>query len=324
MRRKAFAFGILILIMLCVIFTNYSSRDIRTDISSAVISSSSDWIYAEQKNASTTLREATKAESFFEQTTDTQLEISYTLFPRTVGRVTSETFTFFTRCNALPFGLNKFCPTASYVYEDNGKYDTFLDIHIREKEGSINENFCHMSWYTMEHLIKVSPTQPDGELMAQQTYTTESFHDAADFYKKNFAAAEAGTDPEYISFNRLEDIDLNGVTAYHYTYKRDVDPDVPQTTGYDLDYVYERYGEHFLFETERYIYLIAFSGQEENEFQLQVLKNIIDTLGINPNESCQPPVWAQNEWFVEYGVHLHRDELVGTVPECLQPYVLGC
>lgn len=183
MKRKAYVLGNLLL--LCMLLTSCSSEHMSINSSNVSIVSEDNWIQSEHEMASASLREATKSESFSERTTDTQLEISYTLFPGTVGRVTSETFTLYTRCNALSFGLNKFCPTVSYVYEDNGKYDSFLDIHIREKDGPINENFCHMSWYTMEHLIKASPTQLDGEIMAQQTYTTESFHDAADFYKKN-------------------------------------------------------------------------------------------------------------------------------------------
>ncbi len=253
-----------------------------------------------------------------EQTEEAFLEISYLLRPCSVEKIRPETATFLTRSNSLPFGLSKFCPTISYVFPNDGAYDSFLDVHVREKSGPVDENFAHLSCFISPCVLT---WQNAGT--AEQTVTVDSYRDAADFFEKNFSAAQEGRDPEYADFTRLDDETAGGVPAYHYRYSRAVDPDAPAKGKWDVPAVYERYGEQYLFETEKYIYVFAFSGQERDEKLLSRFQEIVGSVEIEAGAGAEPPVWAKKGWclYDPDEVRLSRNELAGEIPSCLEPYL---
>ena len=199
------------------------------------------------------------------------------------------TNTFFTRftANALPYGMNRFCPTFSYVFSNNGRYDSFLDIHVRKKGGQIGENFSPLCRFP-GHSISTD--------LADGVVSVDSYRDAADFYDKNFSAADAGNDPEYAGFIRLEDVDVNGLVVYHYNFTRSGYPDESIKNSDNVDIVYEKYGEQYLFETERYIYVFAFSGQEADEKMLTTLRCVVESIAIKEPDTAFSTAWEQNMW----------------------------
>lgn len=253
----------------------------------------------------------------------------------------SYTVPFWKRTNALPYGLNQFCPTLSFVYplerpikENGGKWktelDTFIDIHVRRKDSAVGENFSDLTSYI---------GQKAESNIALLTETTESYHDAADFYEKNFSKAEAGQDGNYVKFTRLPDQEIGGTTAYHYSFERNPDA-APPVVGADQYHVEEQYGEQYLFETERYIYVFAYSGQlplegyekfyEERDGKAQELfRGIVEGIEFktDASESSEPPVWANNAWIQEHisgtpekvlAQLKEAKELRGELPECVK------
>ena len=261
---------------------------------------------------------------------DSLLDIEYVIPPLSKGYVvweeeicmarplewvTSFTHTFFTRfaANALPYGLNRFCPTFSYVFSNNGRYDSFLDIHVREKDGKIGENFSHLCRF---------PGYSISDFLADDVMSVDSYHDAADFCDKNFSAAMAGDDPEYTGFTRLEDVDVNGLVVYHYNFTRSGYPDESLKDSKNVDIVYEKYGEQYLFETEQYIYVFAFSGQEADEKMLTTLRCIVDSIEIKERDAAFPTAWEQDMWIQKNLLdHLQAAELTGSVPEIVQSFL---
>lgn len=230
---------------------------------------------------------------------------------RSLYACSSHNLPFWRRTNALPYGLSQFCPTLSFPYslrrphdeKYNENLDTFIDIHIRKKDGAVGENFCDLTSYIGRRASSD---------IALLTETVESYHNAADFYEKNFAKAEAGTDENYVEFTRLPDQKIGNVTAYHYSFERNMDT-VPPPEEEGAYCVIEAYGEHYLFETDRYIYVFAYSGQlpvkgykefyAERDGKVQELfRSIVEGIEFKTDqaEEQELPIWANNEWIQEH------------------------
>lgn len=253
----------------------------------------------------------------------------------------SYTVPFWKRTNALSYGLNQFCPTLSFVYplerpvkEKDGKWrkelDTFIDIHVRKKGSAVGESFCDLTSYIGEKSTSN---------IALLTETVVSYHDVADFYEKNFAKAEAGTDENYVKFTRLPDQKIGTVTAYHYSFERNLDA-APPAAGAVQYHINEEYGEHYLFETDQYIYVFAYSGQlplkgyeqfyEERDGKVQKLfRSIVEGIDFKTDQAkeLELPIWANNAWIKE---HISGEpekvltqlreakEIKGELPDCVK------
>lgn len=253
----------------------------------------------------------------------------------------SYTVPFWKRTNALSYGLNQFCPTLSFVYplerpvkEKGGKWrkelDTFIDIHVRKKDGAVGESFCDLTSYIGEKSTSN---------IALLTEAVVSYHDVADFYEKNFAKAEAGTDENYVKFTRLPDQKIGTVTAYHYSFERNLDA-APPAAGAVQYHINEEYGEHYLFETDQYIYVFAYSGQlplkgyeqfyEERDGKVQKLfRSIVEGIEFKTDQAkeLELPIWANNAWIKE---HISGEpekvltqlreakEIEGELPDCVK------
>lgn len=246
------------------------------------------------------------------ETEESLLEIRYVLQPYSVEKMRPEVATFLTRSNVPAYGLSKFCPTISYVFPNDKAYDSFLDIHVREKGGAVDENFASLSYFVSPCVLTWQ-----GGSMAEQTVTVDSYDSAEDFFQKNYGAAMQGDDLEYTEFTRLENVTIGGSSAYHYSYFRNVEPDSPEKGIWDIPATYERFSEQYLLETEKYIYVFAFSGQKNDERLLRRFREIVDSIEINADTASKPPVWAQSH----AGMRLKRSELVGNLPACLEPYL---
>ncbi len=261
------------------------------------------------------------------------LDISYVLHPYSVERLVSERcpIAFWLRGNTMGYGLNQFCPSTSYLFPDGGELPSFLDVYVREKDGPVGENFSHLSLFWLSDPFNYFSMEDSGRRLCESTVTTESYRDAADFYEKNFAAAEAGTDPAYCGFTRLDDEEIGGAPACHYSFYRAVEPGAPLKGEYEVRIPYEIYGEHYLFETDQYIYLFAFSGQEPNERYLKTFRTIIDSIQIDPEGFLEPPIWKTENWLEEQDqvyrcVKNLKDmpeyhQFAGTTPDCLQEMI---
>lgn len=234
------------------------------------------------------------------------LEISYRLSPwKNLQKVSVMTEVFDLRKNALPYGLNQFCPTAAYVCPTDGEGVGFIEVHVREKDGAVGESFAPLSTLLWDFSRR----------RAEDTMTTEAYHDADEFFERNFGAAEAGDDPEFPSFTRMEDVELGGVPARHYSYRRAAIEDVPKETGR----AEEKYGEQYLFETEEYLYLFTLSSWGEDEELQSVFHQLVDSVEVSAGSRTQLPVWKDDPRLSE--LHLFEEELTGEIPDCLRPYL---
>lgn len=240
------------------------------------------------------------------------LEVEFSLRPSRTLEIIDPLYTgtLWNRVNALPYGLSRFCPTISFVFSNGGKYDSFIDIFVREKDGSIGENYSPLTCF-----LGVKLEEPIG----LHTMTIDSYHDAADFFQKNFAAAESGQDSEFGEFELLE----SEVAKYHYSFSRS--EKAYQATELT---VCEQYGEHYIFETDRYIYLFAFSGIDADAEQLTAFHRIIDSVSLATEAVSDPPIWEHSEWIQQHMTgepkymseyyRSHADELEGDLPDCIQ------
>lgn len=247
-----------------------------------------------------------------EETEDvTLLDITYSLSPDLgLEKILSATGTYYNRPNCPGYGLNQACPSISYVFPNKRAYDSFIDIHIREKHADTGENFSHLSW-----MVKDWPER------AWSSMSAESYSDAEDFYKMNFSGAENGTDPEYSDFSRMDDAVISGLNAYHYSFERSISKQDEKDSREKANTVFERYGEQYLFETDKFIYVFAFSSQSADEAQLASFKNLVSSIQVNTDQTVGPPVWGEDKWFVHNALLLPKDRLVGDIPECLQTYI---
>ncbi len=99
-------------------------------------------------------------------------------------------------------------------------------------------------------------------------------------------SAEAGQDKS--SFTRLENTEIDDADTYHYCYTNSVEPGGrKRDEESDVLIPYERYGEHYLFETENYIYLFAFSGAKKDDACLTCFQKVIDSIQVDAEPSYQ-------------------------------------
>lgn len=211
----------------------------------------------------------------------------------------TETF-WASRKNVWPCGLNRFCPTLSFVYPSDVWYDCFIDLYVREKDSPLGESYSHLTGFLGNTQIG------DYGLRAK---TNESYHDAADFYEKNFAAAEAGEDPKFSNFVRLEDETISGAVFRHYSFDNDYSVGRSASIKQTSWVASEGFAEHYLFETDKYIYVFAFSGAYRSEDYFQLFRDIVHGVEIKTDGGFPPPVWEHCQWM--------QEEMTGPVPELL-------
>lgn len=228
----------------------------------------------------------------------------------------SYTATYRVRGNTELLGLSQFCPTFSYVFPNEEKYDAFVDIFVRKKNAPIGGNYAELSFLTIS-----GPKQL--ERVALETETVETYQDAAEFYQKIYGVAADGREGSgYRNFTCMENVEISGVMARHYSYEKSLPQNADERLEeYDLPIVYEKYGEHYLFETESYIYVLAFSGSEKNEELLRVFHDLADHVKIDRVGEAEPPVWAQEIAQRTSKPFLDRTVLKGSIPDSLKPYL---
>lgn len=279
----------------------------------------SSWYSDPNRLPSVAIKDAISGEPITEETEESFLEIAYTLPAYSVEKISFYTATFLTRGNALALGLSRFCPTISYVFSNGGKYDSFLDVFVREKDGPVGENYAAYSCF-------VAPCgltwQSEGAI-AEETVTVDSYHSKEDFFKKNFSDAVEGENSAFTRCSHPLYRERNGIEFMMYSYDGAVDPDAPETGVWDVPAVYERYGEHFIVETEKYLYIFALSATEEDETLKTAFRDIVKTVKLTPGGGAEPPIWAKKGWYIyePENVRFDRDELSGTIPECMKAYL---
>ncbi len=258
--------------------------------------------------------------------TESFLEISYYLPPGEMELLSTEpgTTPFWVRRNISAYGLSQFCPTVSYIFPSEEGEPSFLDVHVRKKGGTLHENYAELSYFASEDYGNPIFPRESGKQLCIGTETTETYESAQDFYEKNFSAAEAGQDKS--SFTRLENTEIDGAETYHYCYTNPVEPGAEKRDGEsDVLIPYERYGEHYLFETENYIYLFAFSGAEKDDACLTYFQKVIDSIQVDAESSYNVPIWKTADWLetnIRYTVEDLRDcDLTGSMPESIQNMV---
>lgn len=171
-----------------------------------------------------------------------------------------------------------------------------IDIHVREKDGAIGESFFPYSAYGGYYRPARDYLNDHDDVV-----TTESYHDAADFLEKNYGKAMAGESLAYSSFTMLDDVTIDGIpdgtAVFHYEYTRSFDPLQELVALLQNNFgsekhncAYESYSEQYLFETDRYIYLFAYSGRERNEEHSAYLRQMVESIEIDNDKEVTLPI----------------------------------
>ena len=181
------------------------------------------------------------------------------------------TYPFWDRQGDLPLGLSRFCPSLSFVFPNERRYNAFLDVQIREKDCPVGTNFTYLTGFIGHKM---------GRPWGIEAKTTASYEDAADFLEQEITPLTWGDAPQLI---QQEPISLGDRSAVWVAGTNDA--------GQAVDYC--------IFETQQYIYIFSLTQPERSQERETAFRNLLASIHFADEPGEVQPLWVVSEWVQE-------------------------